>query len=586
MLDTLIVQVLAVGLTVSQLFNLPPEKFKMQFHPQTDQAEVVEILKGGCQLFEKEFADEMKEEDVTFDDLFSLFVENAESQVEQAKEIIQSPLPANVAAESVPSVDPNATARKDVLSQLLARLDPGAFRIAYGYFCKSEVGKDLTRLHIPQAIELYNKSLANLPDANAIKDVKLLQASQIYDINGDRFAEVYKDRNRRYDISIAELPKYVPQAFVALEDKTFYKHNGLDIRGIARAFANNMMKKMTGSEGKLVQGGSTITQQVIKNVMLTDDVKVERKIAEMVLARRIETILTKDQILELYLNRIFMGRACWGIECGARAYFGKSAKHLSVAEAALLAGLVQGPNYNHTERQPKRALGRRNEALNAMKAQGYIDAATYNEAIKIDDVAKMVTAYEPPRRKGGYAFIDQINRQVKEITGSESLVDHSFKVHTSLHPPLQKAAEMALQKGLFEFDIRAGKTGWNGATDSLANAIARNDSKWQDEFPKVIPKLYDLHWPLAVVIRAGKSVRVALQDGREADLVRFSKDRPKALQNVIASLKQYDLINVEMREGKKKGTWIAEPRFGTRIQGSAVVLENKTGRVLAMTGGV
>ena len=163
--------------------------------------------------------------------------------------------------------------------------------------------------------------------------------------DGKRFAEVFEPDHRRIWVSLSDIPRSVQQAFVSAEDKRFYQHRGIDERGVIRAFVGNL-----ANPGRPA-GGSTITQQVAKNLLVGDDVTYDRKMREMIVASRIERVLSKAEILEIYLNSIYLGRSSWGIEMAARSYFGKSAKALSVAEGALLAGLAKGPNYYNPDTQ-------------------------------------------------------------------------------------------------------------------------------------------------------------------------------------------------------------------------------------------
>ena len=198
-------------------------------------------------------------------------------------------------------------------------------------------------------IDFYNKAVADLPDHTKLKGFKLPGASVVLDGKGQRFAEVFEENQRRVWVPLADIPDYVQKAFIAAEDKRFYEHKGIDERGLIRAFIGNL------AQPGRPQGGSTITQQVVKNLLVGDDVTYERKIREMIVASRVERTLSKDEILELYLNSTYLGRGAWGIEMAARSYFGKSAKELTLAEGALLAGLTKGPNYYSPDRHPDRA---------------------------------------------------------------------------------------------------------------------------------------------------------------------------------------------------------------------------------------
>src|SRR3984957_17389365 len=177
--------------------------------------------------------------------------------------------------------------------------------------------------------------------------------SAVLDGKGDHYADVFQPGNRRVWVPLADVPDFVQKAFIAAEDRRFYQHHGIDEHGIIRAFIGNL------AESGRPQGGSTITQQVVKNLLVGDGVTYERKIREMIVASRLEQSLSKNEILELYLNSIYLGRNSWGIEMAARIYFGKKAKELTLGEGALLAGLTKGPNYLGPDRNAERAWERR-----------------------------------------------------------------------------------------------------------------------------------------------------------------------------------------------------------------------------------
>jgi penicillin-binding protein 1A len=166
----------------------------------------------------------------------------------------------------------------------------------------------------------------------------------VLDRKGERFAEVFEKNQRRVWVPLVDIPEHVQKAFIAAEDKRFYQHKGIDERGLIRAFIGNL-----ASSGR-PQGGSTITQQTVKNLLVGEDLTYERKIREVIVASRIERTLSKAAILELYLNSVYLGRSFWGIEMAARGYFGKPAKELTLEEGALLAGLTNGPNYFNPDR--------------------------------------------------------------------------------------------------------------------------------------------------------------------------------------------------------------------------------------------
>ena len=236
---------------------------------------------------------------------------------------------------------------------------------AYRQFCKNEkVAKPAVDL--AEVIDFYNKALKDLPDHTKLKGLKLPGASVVLDRRGERFAEVFEENQRRIWVVLADIPEHVQKAFIAAEDKRFFEHNGIDERGLIRAFISNL------AHSSRPQGGSTITQQVVKNLLVGDDLTYERKIREMVVASRVEHALSKAEILELYLNSVYLGRGSWGIELAARSYFGKPAKDLTLQEGALLAGLTKGPNYFSPDRHPGRAQERLAYVMSRLREDGVI----------------------------------------------------------------------------------------------------------------------------------------------------------------------------------------------------------------------
>ena len=231
---------------------------------------------------------------------------------------------------------------------------------AYRQFCKNEK-VPAPAVDLGEVIDHYNKAAADLPDHTKLKGLKLPGASVVLDRKGERFAEVFEENQRRQWVPLADIPEHVQKAFLAAEDKRFYRHKGIDERGLIRAFIGNL------AQSGRPQGGSTITQQIVKNLLVGEDLTYDRKIREMIMASRVEHMLSKAEILELYLNSVYLGRGSWGIELAARSYFGKQAKELTLEEGALMAGLTKGPNYFNPDRHPGRAQERLAYVLSRMQ---------------------------------------------------------------------------------------------------------------------------------------------------------------------------------------------------------------------------
>ena len=197
----------------------------------------------------------------------------------------------------------------DGASDVMSNVNLADLRTAYRQFCKNEEVE--TRVDLGDVIDFYNQAAANLPDHNRLKGLKLPGGSIVLDGKGERVAEVFEENQRRVWVPLGDIPGQVRNAFIAAEDKNFYQHHGIDERGLARAFIGNL------AQSRRLEGGSTITQQIVKNLLVGDDRTYERKIREMIVAARLESILRKDEILKLYLNSIYLGRGSWGVETAA-----------------------------------------------------------------------------------------------------------------------------------------------------------------------------------------------------------------------------------------------------------------------------
>jgi len=459
---------------------------------------------------------------------------------------------------------------------------------SYRQFCKNETVAN-SPVDLAEVIRFYNGAIADLPDHNQLKDKKLPGTTIVLDGRGDRFAEISEPEHRRVWVPLSDIPAHVQKAFVAAEDKRFYQHKGIDERGLIRAFMGNL------TQPGRPQGGSTITQQVAKNLLVGADVTYERKMREIILASRIERTLSKAEILELYLNSIYLGRGSWGIEMAARSYFDKSAKELTVSEGALLAGLTKGPNYFNPERQPARARERLAYVLNRMKEDGAIG--------DVEPAARdlpVLAAYERPRRDSGFYVLDQFMREAKATAGLETLTASSYVVHSTVIPELQRAAEAALQEGLARYELNTGRMRFEGAEANLAEAVQRiatdqkpggsaqagqaSEPPWRTALKNARLPLYDVHWTPAIVVdkasgkKGGDAIRVGLSDGRVLPLNPWNA-------GIRKNLALYDVVYIRLTEQKGKTPARADLRIRPTVQGAALVLENRTGRILAMAGG-
>ena len=451
--------------------------------------------------------------------------------------------------------------------------------LVYRQFCKNEDVKD-SPVDLGEVIRFYDDAMADLPDHTRLKAMGTAGGGGVIDGKGERFADL-SDSNRRIWVPLKDIPLHVQKAFLAAEDKRFYEHKGVDERGLIRAMIANLARS-----GR-PQGGSTITQQVVKNLLVGDDVTYERKMREVIIASRVERSLTKAEILETYLNSIYLGRGAWGIELAARTYFGKPAAALTVTEGAMLAGLTKGPTYYSPDRHPDRAQERLAYVLARMQEDG--DAGAAQVPAK-SGLPQMVAYDHAVQRDSGYYFLDHVSREARTLAGIPNLTTASTTVRTTIRPDLQHAAEAALQEGLAQYEMRNGRVEWHRAETNIGDAVRRIEAAaagakgkpaWQQALAAARPPLYDVHWTTAVVLGTGTDrndrggLRVGLPDGRVVPLS----------SSVRRGIKLYDVVFVKLTEARNKQAARVELRVRPVVQGAAIILDNKTGGILAMAGG-
>ncbi|HXG04987.1 MAG TPA: penicillin-binding protein 1A, partial [Candidatus Binatia bacterium] len=285
----------------------------------------------------------------------------------------------------------------------------------------------------------------SLPPVTALETLQPIQGSKLYDDNDELITELHVER--RIFVPLAQIPQSLRDAILATEDRRFYSHWGLDPIGIARAIVQNWRR------GRIVEGGSTITQQLTKVLFLTPDKSLERKLKEAVLALELERRYSKDRILEMYLNQIYFGHGAYGVEAAARTYFGKSVSELTVRESALLAGLVRAPsNYSPFER-PEAARMRRELVLRRMVEYGALAEADAKRLARTD------LGLIPPerRRTTGQYFLEYVQQQLEAKYGADLVFKGGLNVYTTLNPRMQLAAEQALREGLKALEGRTTK---------------------------------------------------------------------------------------------------------------------------------
>jgi penicillin-binding protein 1A len=381
-------------------------------------------------------------------------------------------------------------------------------------------------------------------------------------------------RERRVELRFDEYPPLLIRAYLAAEDRTFFDHSGLDYPGILTAIVTNMT-----SSGRPV-GASTITQQVAKNLLLTNEASYVRKVKEAILAKRIENALTKQQILELYLNQIDLGRRSFGVQAAARAYFGKDVGELALHEMAYLAILPKGPSNYRPERFYDRALKRRNWVLGEMLRNEFIAPADHDVAVA-QPLGTVPRAAASSEAVGGY-YTEELRRELIAKFGENadggrnpfSVYDGGLWVRSSLDPKLQQYAESALRDGLVRYD--RGK-GWSGPIRTLE--LGNN---WAQQLASANLGAGYPDWRVAVVLSKGvDSARLGFADGRTGVMPASAATMPRSrtAETAFSQLKPGDVIAVKA-EG---GFWVL--RNIPEISGGMVVENPHTGQVLAMQGG-
>ncbi len=380
-------------------------------------------------------------------------------------------------------------------------------------------------------------------------------------------------RDRRVELSYDEYPKLMVGAFLSAEDKTFFSHSGVDYPGLVRAAWQGL------TSGETPRGTSTITQQVAKNLLLTNEVSYVRKAREAILAFRIENSLSKEQILELYLNQIALGRNAFGVEAAANAYFDKSVRELTIPQFAYLAILPKGPSNYMPERHEARAIERRNWVLGQMRENGYIDQAQHDAAVAapLGAVPRKTPKTDP---LGGY-FIEEVRRQLidkfgeNEESGPYSVYSGGLWVRTSFDPELQKAAQKALRDGLIRYDRGRG---WSGP---MREQEISGDN-WRSALLNTNIDLDYEDWRAAIVISKGAgSAEIGFGNGTTGVLPRGGAQMPVRGKGgtAFAALKPGDVIAVAPEGG------VFALRSVPKISGGMVVEDPRSGRILAMQGG-
>ncbi len=427
----------------------------------------------------------------------------------------------------------------------------------------------------------------DLPDHQYLAEYEPPTVTRIHAGDGRLLAEYA--RERRVFVPIAAIPQRVINAFLSAEDKGFYSHPGLDVLGIGRAVLTNIRNLQND---RRPVGASTITQQVAKNFLLSNEVSITRKLKEAVLAIRIEGALSKDRILELYLNEIFLGYRSYGVAAAALNYFNKALAELTLAEAAYLAALPKAPNNYHPIRRTEAAIARRNWVIGRMLEDGHIAPDVARAAmgapleVRRRDATEIVEAEY---------FAEEVRRELERMYGEEALYEGGLSVRATVDPRLQAIATEALRDGLMTYDRRHG---WRGPIARL-----RSMDDWRAALTRILPPAGGEAWQLAVVLDASQraGAEIGLVDGSRAvipfDELKWARRwikgqrigrQPQRPADVLA---RADVVLVEPLpvDAEASADTVDPARFALRqipaVQGGLVAMDVHTGRVLAMSGG-
>ena len=428
------------------------------------------------------------------------------------------------------------------------------------------------------AVTLFFKQITNdLPDYMQLAKYEPPVTTRLFAGDGQVLMEYAAEK--RIFVPIDKIPDRVKNAFIAAEDKHFYQHSGIDYAGIVRAVLNNL--KNLG-KGRRPAGASTITQQVAKNFLLSSEVSYIRKIKEAILANRMNKAFTKNHILELYLNQIYLGNRSYGVAAAALNYFDKSLDELEIEEIAYLAALPKGPNNYHPQRHHDAAVARRNWVIGRMAEDGYISQDEAANALK--------KPLQVVNRQNGFLkdaeyYSEEVRRTIVHNLGEDALYEGGLIVRTTIDPKIQQMATKAFRKGLMDYDLRHG---WRGAEKNITI-----DENYRETLKKTaLTKGAEPSWQKAVVLKVQKDfAEIELENQNKGKI--FLKDiawAKPALQNkyvgatptdVAKVLNVGDVIYVEKREENEA--------YGLRqvpdVEGAMVVIDPNTGKVLALVGG-
>lgn len=419
---------------------------------------------------------------------------------------------------------------------------------------------------------IYYHFIRDLPDFTAIKEFRPSVVTQIFARDGRLIGEFYAER--RIEVPYSRLPRHLVLAFVAAEDARFFEHPGVDITGIIRAFIRNL------EAGEVVQGGSTITQQVVKRILLTSEKSFARKIREAVLAYRIENYLTKEEILSLYMNHIFLGHGAYGVEAAAQEFFSKHVEDLTLAESALLAGIPKAPSRYSPYLNPQRSKERQAYVLRRMADVGFISKAEEEAALRQPLKLK---PWRPDWIKECGYFNEHVRTLLENRFGRDTVYNLGLKVFTTADVSLHKAAQEAIKQGI------NGLVQRNGYRGPLRHLKGKELAAFQERQLRYYRKYPARRGQLATVVvsqRDRKSQLVNFRMGEQWGVLQeVAPGQPRAAGS-LAALQPGDVVQVRLGErDRRQGKWVATLVPAPMVQAALVSMELKSGKVRVLMGG-
>lgn len=477
--------------------------------------------------------------------------------------------------------------------ELLVRSVQGVFGFLGTVFTLVTMSTIVCGLSLGGIFWVYGR---DLPSHKFLAQYKPPTISRIYSAEGKIIDEFAKER--RLFTPANEIPNLIKHAFISAEDKNFYNHPGYDLRGILSALVDAVQ-----SRGKRIRGASTITQQVMKNFLLDGSRRAERKVKEIILATRIEGSLSKEQILELYLNEIFLGQNSYGVTAASQTYFNKTLDELAPNEAAFLAALPKAPSDYHPVREKKRLLERRNYVLKEMFQNDYLSKEVYE--YELTQPIKSVqgqdyTGFRSELPSRNY-FTDEIRRQLSRTFGEEEFFTGGMTVRSTFDPFLQQRAALALQRGLEKYDRIQGV--WRGTGKKIPFEILSDEKKWQESLASLkLPRDINLdgQWiPAAILGIENSKLRIGIEGIKETAVgnwippsdITWVRKFLNSGKLVDVSGKFSDFLNlgdvVLVRKlNDPDGNFVRwSLRQVSEVQGAFMAMDVNNGRVIAMQGG-